>query len=363
MKKYRTLINVTSFMVLSAALVYYGADNLIFQQKEGPALAAEFTDASGLRPRNDVTLRGVVVGTVSDVALTETGVKVDMTLNPGTEVPEGSKAMIVRRSPIGELTIELDPGQGPPMEDGAVIPVSDTVPPPDVSTTIEAMADVLHAVPSEDLTTVINELALAVDGRAADLARFSKASAQLPERLLEIRMELESLIENGPKVTSVFADNADVLADDITQTAGLAEILKERRFDLVELYESGGRFSSVAGDFISDEKANLSCLIRDAGTLNIALIKRLDDLAATLDDNHFFFGAVEQAVQKDNVGGTWFRVQLLPHQEPAARSYVPQRGVPDVYPGRGCLSRYGPGVGPAFNGRKAILVPVSKIKR
>lgn len=362
MKKYRTLINVMTFMALSAALVFYGADKLLFQQKGGPTLSAEFTDASGLLPRNDVTLRGVVVGTVDDVNLTEDGVKVNMVLNPGTEVPEGSKALIVRRSPIGELTIELDPGDGPPMENGAMIPVADTVPPPDVSTTIEAMADVLHAVPSEDLTTVVNELALAVNGRAEDLSRFSEASAVLPERLLEIRQELTSLIENGPKVTSVFADNADVLADDITQTAGLAEILKERRFDLVELYENGGDFSKIAGDFISDEKANLSCLIRDAGTLNSELIEHLDDLAATLETNHFFFDAAEQAVQKDNVGGTWFRVQLLPHTEPQGRTYHPQRGTPDVFPGRGCTSRYGDGVGPATEGN-AVLAPGSDIKK
>lgn len=362
MKKHRTLINVTTFMLLSAALVYFGADKLLFQQKGGPTLAAEFTDASGLLPRNDVTLRGVVVGSVDDVVLTDGGVKVEMVLNPGTEIPEGTKALIVRRSPIGELTIELEPGDGPPLANGAVIPVADTIPPPDVSTTIEAMADVLHAVPSEDLTTVVSELATAVNGRAEDLAKFSEASAVLPERLLEIRQELTSLIENGPKVTSVFADNAEVLADDITQTAGLAEILRDRRFDLVELYDNGGDFSRIAGDFLSDEKANLSCIIRDAGTLNSELIKHLDDIAATLEDNHFFFDAAEQAVQKDNVGGTWFRVQLLPHTEPQARSYVPQRGVPDVYPGQGCNSRYGPGVGPSTEGN-AVLVPQSEIKK
>lgn len=101
MKRYRTLINVGTFMLLSAALVYYGADKLLFQQKAGPTLSAEFTDASGVLPRNDVTLRGVVIGTVDEVDLTEEGVKIDMVLNPGTEVPQGSKALILRRTPIG----------------------------------------------------------------------------------------------------------------------------------------------------------------------------------------------------------------------------------------------------------------------
>ena len=362
MKKYRTLINVMSFLVLSSALVYLGAQKFIIQQAAGPKLAAEFSDSAGIAPRNDVTIRGIVVGSVDQVDLTDTGVLIEMILDPGTEVPEGTLATIVRRSPIGELTIELEPGAGPPLEDGATIAVDDTVPPPDVSRTIEALADVLHAVPSEDLSTVISELSLAVEGRAGDLARFSEASALLPERLLEIESELSSLIRNGPKLSGVLADNAKVLADDITQTALLADILRDQRFELLSLYRKGGEFSRVAADLLAEQKPNISCLLDDFGTVNLALEARTDDLAAALETNHFFFDGAEQAVQKDREGYTWFRVQLLPHTEPAARTYAKKRPAPDVYPGRACESRYGPGVGPATQG-KVVLAPDSAVRK
>jgi phospholipid/cholesterol/gamma-HCH transport system substrate-binding protein len=364
MKKYRTLLNVITFLVASAGLIVFGARNLLVQTTAGPKLHAEFTDASGISPRNDVTMRGVVIGSVVDVDLTDTGVMVDMQLERGAEVPEGSKALIVRRSPIGELTIELEPGTGPPLENGARIAVDDTLPPPDVSTTIEALADILHAVPSSDLHTVVAELATAVDGRARDLQRFTDASAALPKRLLEIESELESLITTGPELTGVFADNADVLADDLRQTAVLADILRDRRFDLLDLYRNGSSFTRVATDLIVREKANIACFLRDSGDLNAVMAsdKALEDLVATLDKNHFFFDAADQAVQKDQRGWTWFRVQLLPHTEPQARSYTPPVGAPDVYPGRACGSIYGPGVGPADQ-QGFTLAPGSKIKR
>jgi len=358
----RTAINVATFVLLSAGLVYFGATKLVLQQAPGPQLAAEFEDAAGLQPRNDVTMRGLPVGSVNDVALTERRVIVTMTLNPGTEVPGGTQVEIVRRSPIGELTIELSPGDGPTLPSGATIGIEDTVPPPDVSTTIEALADVLHAVPSEDLSTVVTEVAEAVRGRSRDLARFSDASAVLPERLLEIETELESLIRNGPKVTGVLADNADLLADDLRQTATLADILRDRRYDLVNLYENGARFSRVAGDLIATEKPNLACFIRDAGTFNTAMADRRDDLAATLELNHFFFDAVEQAVQKDLKGETYFRVQLLPHTEPQGRGYEDRREPPDVWAGRACTSRYGAGV-PAAKQGKAVLAPESTLRK
>lgn len=362
MKKLRTPINVATFMIAAVVLIIFGIQNFILTQKEGPKLAAEFSDATGLADRNDVTMRGLVVGTVDGVRLTETGVMVNMTLNPNTTVPGGTKAVIVRRSPIGELTVELEPGEGPPLKDGAVIAREDTRPPPDVSTTLEVLANVLEAVPSDDLTTVLAELDKAVDNRSSDLARFSEDAADLPERLLEIEGTLKNLIETGPELTGVFADNAEVFADDLRQTALLADLLRDNRFELVDLNKQGARFLDVADDLIAAEKPNLACFIRDAGRFNMALVKRIDKVAKAIDTNHFFFDAVEQAVQKDKFGDTWFRVQVQPHTEPSGRQYVPKRAAPDVFPGKGCSSIYGEGVGPSRQG-SIPLAPDSQLRK
>jgi phospholipid/cholesterol/gamma-HCH transport system substrate-binding protein len=343
----KVMINVVTFIIASVFLAYLGAKNLVFVRDEGSVLHARFTDASGLLPRNDVTMRGIPVGAVGAVELDEEGVvDVEILLDKGVEIPEGSVAEIVRRSPIGELTMELNPGEGDPLEDGATIDVDDTLPPPDVSKTLETLADVLHAVPAEDLDRVVSELSQALDGRAADLGTLTEAGVKLPERLLEIETELRALIETGPEVTGVLADNADVLADDLTQTAKLADLLRDERYDLVSLNRNGADFATTAGRLLARDKANLSCLVSDFADVNATIAAHRKDLAGTLDRNHFFFGAIEQAVQVGLDDWTWFRVQLLPHQEPAGASYAPHRDPPQVYPGRGCTSRFGRGVGP-----------------
>lgn len=360
----RVYVNLAVFLILSFVLIFFGAKNLVFQHEAGRTLSARFTDASGLLPRNDVTMRGVVAGSVQEVELARDGtVQVDMLLEPGVLIPGGTTAEIVRRSPIGELTLELHPGNGGPMADGAMIRVGDTVPPPDVSKTIEVFADVLHDVPSKGLTILVTEVADAVRGRSQDLAKFSEVSADLPERILEVKSELDALIRTGPKVTGVFAENADVLADDITQTALLADLLRDRRFDIVQLYKNGGDFLVVADDLLGSQKANLSCLIRDFGRFNetLARPRNLDRLEAVLETNHYFFGAVDQLVKAGLDGATWFRVQLLPHTEPPALSYQPHRGAPDVYPGNACRSRFGPGVGPVTQPNPVRLAPGSKV--
>jgi phospholipid/cholesterol/gamma-HCH transport system substrate-binding protein len=359
----RVVVNVATFLAASGLLIALGITQLLVQGAGGSVIAADFSDSSGLTPRNDVTMRGVTVGSVRTVALTPDAARVEMVLDPGVEVPQGTTATAVRRSPIGDMTVELSPGDGPPLADGGRIPQSDTSPAPDAGKTIEVVADVLHSVPSEALSTVVSEAAAAVRGRGDELARLSEVTADLPERILQVRTELESLIRTAPAVTEVLADNADVLADDITRTAQLADILRDRRYDLVGLYRSGSEFTRVAGDLLATEKANLSCLVGDLGSINstLATAENLSNLAAALDTNHYFFGGVAQIVQVGLDGRSWFRVQLLPHTEPSARSYKPQRPTPDVYAANTCRSRFGKGVGPASQPGPLLLAPDSKL--
>jgi virulence factor Mce-like protein len=343
----RVVINLVAFLGLAALLVWYGASQLLLEKGGGKTIRVEFTDASGLGPRNDVTMRGVPVGAVQSVTLTPRGVAdVVVLLQPGVDVPEGTRAEISRRSPIGDLTLDLQPGRGESMPDNGIIPRSATTTPPDPERTIAELAKVLGAVPSSDLQTLVHELSLAVDNRGRDLATLSRVSGELPARILQVRSQLDHLIRTGPQVTGVFADNANALRDDIAQTAVLADILRDRRFDLVHLSEHGASFATLYNDLLASEKANIACLFHDFGNVNATLAEpnNLQNLKNVLELNHYFFDAVWQAVQQGKDGLAWFRVQMLPHQEPAGRQYAGRRPPPDVYGGDACRSIYGKGV-------------------
>jgi phospholipid/cholesterol/gamma-HCH transport system substrate-binding protein len=335
----RIWINVGVFLALTGLLVGWGATQLVFKKESGRTLSLDFANPSGLLPRNDVTMRGVPVGQVSDVVLTASGfARVKVRLEPGITVPGGTRAEVTRRSPIGDLTLELAPGKGGPLPNGGHIGLSNTTSPPDPEETIALLARVLHSVPSGDLQILVRELAAGVRGRGHDLATLSRASADLPEKILEVRTQLAHLIRLGPAVTGVLARNSRTLADDLTVTADLAEILRDNRFNLVNLTRNGS------------EKPNLACLVSEFATINstLAVPTNLRDLESTLDLNHYFFDGVVQSVQASRVDPyNWFRVQLLPPQQPAGRSYPRHTPPPDVLEGNACHSIYGPGVGPA----------------
>jgi virulence factor Mce-like protein len=359
----RITANLVAFLGLALLLVWAGGTQFVLQPGGGRTATFDFVDASGLAARNDVTMRGVPVGHIRSVTLTSRGVvQVTVQLDPGAAVTQGTRADITRRSPIGDLTLDLTPGPGPTLSDGAHIGLRYTSSPPDPERTIEVLAQILHAVPSSELGTLVSELAKGLRGRGQDLAALSEASANLPERILRVRTQLESLITNGPKVTGVLAANARPLADDFTRTAQLADILRDRRYDLLALSRNGARFARVAGGLLRDEKANVSCLVSDFGDVNTALAGNLTDLERVLDLNHFFFDAVWVSVQEaKDKSLAWFRVHMLPPQTQSGQAYNPRRHPPGVFGGDSCRTRYGRGVGPARQPRGVWLAPGSQI--
>ena len=357
----RTTINLVVFFALAFLLIFLAATTLVLPKGGGRTIRLRFVDAGGIQPRNDVTMLGVPSGAVRDVILLPNGlVEITAALEPGHLVPEGTRAEINRRSPIGDLTLELRPGTGPILPDGAVIGPRFNTPPPDAERTVETLARVLHAVPSRKLHNLVTELADAVRGRGRDLASLSVTTADFPEKLLKVKTELESLIRNGPKVTGVLAQNAESFANDLTFTARLADILRDRRFDLVELSRNGARFLRVADNLIASEKSNFACFIADMGTLNVALAQHPQFLAGVLELNHFFFDAVVDLVRPAKDRLDWFRVSLVPPGQPMGRAY--RRPAPDVFAAHACRSNYGPGVGAGGQQHPVWLANGSKLR-
>lgn len=359
------LINISAFLVVAIGLVAAGVTQLFLNDTGGYTLSAEFKDAGGLLGRNDVTMNGVQVGTVKSVGLTSDATTVRMNIDPGVHVPEGSHAQIMRRSPIGDFIVNLEPGKGPALHAGDAIPLADTRPPVNPQKTIAVLAKVLHAVPGGDLRTVVDQLAVALNGRASDLRTINEGSADLAQRILQVNTQLRALITTGPKVTGVLATHSQELAQDITYTKTLAQILNSNKHQLANLYKNGTTFLKVADGILHRGKANLSCAIGDFGTINSVVGEptNLRNLISTLTYNHYFFEGADHLVQRGLDGRDWFRVQLLPHQEPAGRSYAPHRGPADVYGANACRSPFGKGVGPGHQPLKLELAPGSQLHR
>ena len=76
-------------------------------------VTANFVAGGGLYQNANVTYRGVTVGRVESVGLTNDGVVAHMRLNSGTPVPDNVTATVKSVSAVGEQYIDLVPPENP----------------------------------------------------------------------------------------------------------------------------------------------------------------------------------------------------------------------------------------------------------
>ena len=171
----------------------------------------QLPEAAGLYESGRVTYRGVEVGRVRAVQLTNTGVKAELDLTSKFRIPSDLDAEVHSVSAVGEQYVALLPrnGDSPPLKDGDVIPADRVTVPPDINALLDATNRGLTAIPGDNLKTVIDESYTAFGGLGPELARFIKASTTLA---IDARKNLDAL--------TTLIDQSQPLLDSQTQTSG-----------------------------------------------------------------------------------------------------------------------------------------------
>ena len=105
------LVAFAALAVLGMAYLgfnYVGLDRALLGG--GYEVAADFRDSGGIFVNAEVTYRGIEVGRVTDMELTDDGVRVRLRIDPGTDpIPADTDAVVATRSAVGEQYVMLRP--------------------------------------------------------------------------------------------------------------------------------------------------------------------------------------------------------------------------------------------------------------
>jgi phospholipid/cholesterol/gamma-HCH transport system substrate-binding protein len=141
----RTVITLAVFAVIStlaAGIVglYYAQLPAVYLGIGRYTVKVQLERAGELYRAGNVTYRGVEVGKVSKVHLTDTGVEAVLSLQSGVDIPADLTAYVHSASAIGEQYVDLVPrsARGPLLKNGDVIPQDRTVVPPNINSLLAA---------------------------------------------------------------------------------------------------------------------------------------------------------------------------------------------------------------------------------
>jgi phospholipid/cholesterol/gamma-HCH transport system substrate-binding protein len=142
----------------------------------------DFGDASGLYPKAAVTYRGVEVGQVSKLEVTDTSAIATLRLDDDAKIPAGAVAELHSTSAVGEQYVDLvDPraGSGKVLADGARIPRERAVEMPQITPVLDSVNRLLESVPKAETKRVLDEVDAGLGGTGPDLNELVEATGDV----------------------------------------------------------------------------------------------------------------------------------------------------------------------------------------
>ena len=220
-------------------------------------ISAVFDDVGDLVVGHSVQVADVRIGSIVDIELTDDyQAEITMSIKDDVFVPVESRALLRTTSLLGEKFIELrpldedDPMAGTDLVDGDVI--AETATAPELEFVTEQAVEILGAVVSSDVATLIETGAVGFGGRTTeltslvdDLSIVSGTLADQTDELVRIidaldgatatlassSGDLDELLGNLAETATVLADNRDVAIDAIRELTRLARVQNDNVFE------------------------------------------------------------------------------------------------------------------------------------
>jgi phospholipid/cholesterol/gamma-HCH transport system substrate-binding protein len=249
------------------------------------SVTAHFPDSGGIFVGGEVTYRGVGIGKVSKLVLTDEGVNVVLDIDNGyDQIPADSLAVVGNRSAVGEQYVELQPQRddGPYLHDGSVIDEKDTSIPIATDTLLTHLSETVESVDKESLKTTVDELGAAFGGTGEDLQRIIDTGNSFIATANDNFDVTTALIRDSNTVLHGQIDSESAIRNFSSQLTAFSNVLAGADPDLRNLIDTGGAAAIQLRTFLEQNQVELGDLINNLVTTGDVIVKHLDGIKQVL---------------------------------------------------------------------------------
>ena len=207
----RLMINLAAVAVLAVVTVGWVLTQIVGSGAlRAPfVVTVDFSTSGGVFTNQEVTYRGVLVGTVGELSLNETGgVDVELRISPEWDdrIPANVTAKVQSKSAVGEQFVNLTPeGEaGEMLSDGSRIARADTELPVDFQELLTSLDRVLGDVDPEVTRRVVGDLSDGLGGREDDIKTILESLGTLSNAFADIAPEQKRLLRNSTTAGAEF---------------------------------------------------------------------------------------------------------------------------------------------------------------
>src|SRR5436190_13651326 len=231
----------TAFVGLAITLAMVGIAYVIGGVKifhRSYAIKAVFSDASDVSAGDPVRVAGIDVGKVSSIERQPHSVLMALQINKGVKLSQGISASIRLRTLLGKKFVDIaDPGTGPQIASGAVVPETRTKPATDVDQVITAFRGSVQRTDVAAVNSVMQEFDKVMAGRADDVGRLLNGLSSLSTNLAGRKGDIDRLIAASDQLSKAVDDRRVALGTSLDGMASALDALAARRAQLSSLID------------------------------------------------------------------------------------------------------------------------------
>lgn len=268
-------------------------------------------DSGGLLPNQDVALRGVRIGRVESLQITDAGVNAVASIASTVRIPANSIAHVSALSPAGEQYINFEAASdaGPYLHDGSLIASDHTTVPVSLAQLLGDADGLLAQADPRKIELVKKELSMSKEG-PAKLTAIVDGGTFLLSTLDSVLPQTTSILKTSRVVLTLANDKNTGLgatAAELNRTlTGVARMQSGYR----RLTERTPRTLSAVDNLFSDNSDTMVQLLGSMATMSQLLYLRVPALNALFPD---YRGSVLDAVASTfHDHGVWATADLYP---------------------------------------------------
>jgi phospholipid/cholesterol/gamma-HCH transport system substrate-binding protein len=285
----RTKIQLVIFVIITLVGVsYVGAryarlDRIVVD--DAYTVVAHFDDSGGIFAGGEVTYRGVRIGRVDKLELTDEGVDVYLDIdNDNDEIPADALALVGNRSAVGEQYVELQPktDKAPYFKEGSQIAEADTRLPIQTDQLLTDISNTVSSVDQEALRTTVSEVGAAFAGAGEDLQRIIDSGNSFIDTANDNFDITTALIEDGNTVLQGQVASESSLRTFASQLSVFSQAFAGSDGDLRQVIDTGSFTANQLRTFLEANRVDLGELIRNLATTGEVIQKRLPGIEQLL---------------------------------------------------------------------------------
>ena len=265
-------------IIALVVLVAFGYTTLPFYP-QGKSYEAYFADAGGISPGNDVNISGIVVGSVTGVALAGEVAKVTFTVNRKIRLGDQTLASIKTDTVLGERSLAVSPRGGGSLTS---IPLDRTTVPYTLNMALQDLGQNAGDLDKDQLTQALGVLTDSFRDATPHLRRTLDGVAALSRSINANDEALGQLLARARSVTQVLADRAGQVNQLIDDGNQLFAALDERRAALSNLIAGIDEVSEQISGFVADNRREFGPALRKLNLVLDNLLERREHISEAL---------------------------------------------------------------------------------